>query len=84
MQPLALKRLRLALRLRQEDLAQKLKPTRMTVTRYERGTHRIPGAVEVAISQFASQTLLRMAGVVAAGRPIEPVLQAETWKCRRA
>ena len=50
----------------------------MTVTRYEHGTHRIPGAVEVAISQLASRTLLPMAGLVAVGRPIEPVLQAET------
>jgi repressor LexA len=78
MTPLELKRLRLAMGLRQEDLAQKLKTTRMTVTRYESGTHRIPGAVEVAISQLASRTILPMVGVVAAGRPIEPVLQAET------
>ena len=49
----------------------------MTVTRYECGTRRIPGVVEVALSQLTSPPRLPMAGVVAAGAPIEPIPQTE-------
>jgi repressor LexA len=64
--------------LTQEELASKLQTTRMTITRYEAGTRRIPGVVEVILRQLSSTPILPLVGVVAAGRPIEPVLQAET------
>ena len=77
MKPTDLKRTRGALGLTQTQLATALRTTRMSITRYERGTRRIPGLVEVAIKQLASTPRVQMAGVVAAGEPIEPVLQSE-------
>ncbi|HJU03741.1 MAG TPA: transcriptional repressor LexA [Nitrospiraceae bacterium] len=72
-----LKRVRLALGLTQEQLAQKLKTTRMTITRYESGTRRIPGIIDVVLKQLASAPRIAMVGIVAAGNPIEPVPQSE-------
>jgi repressor LexA len=75
-----MKRFRRALGLTQEQLAGKLRTTRMTITRYECGTRRIPGVIDVAIKQLSkdsSPAEVPMAGVVAAGAPIEPVPQAE-------
>ena len=43
----------------------------MTVTWYEHGTRLVPGLVEVAVNQLSNSTMIAMAGVVAAGRPIE-------------
>lgn len=63
--------------LTQEKLAQELKTTRMTITRYEGGTRRIPGLVDVAMRLLASSPRLPMAGIVAAGLPIEPIPQTE-------
>ncbi len=77
MRPGDLKRARQALGLTQAQLAETLRTTRMTITRYEAGTRRIPGMVEVALDQLASQPRIQMAGIVAAGEPIEPIPQTE-------
>jgi repressor LexA len=80
MKPDDIRRLRRALGLTQEQLAAKLRTTRMTITRYECGTRRIPGVIDVAIKQLSkdsSPVQVPMAGVVAAGVPIEPVPQTE-------
>jgi len=61
----------------QQQLAEKLGTTRMTVTRYECGTRRIPGVVEVALQQLRRARRIPMLGTVAAGKPIEPVAQSE-------
>ena len=78
MTPRDLKEARQALGLTQEELAQKLRTTRMTVTRYEGGTRRIPGMVDVLIKQLGMTQQLPMLGLVAAGKPIEPVPQSES------
>ncbi|MCC2642409.1 MAG: lexA [Nitrospira sp.] len=61
----------------QEQLAEALRTTRVSIARYETGMRRISGAVEVAITQLARRIQIPMAGVVAAGLPIEPVTQSE-------
>ncbi len=63
--------------LTQQQLAEALHTTRVSVARYESGMRRISGAVQVAIAQLARKTQIPMAGVVAAGLPIEPVTQSE-------
>jgi repressor LexA len=78
MTPAQFKKLRRdVLGLTQEELAKRLGTTRMTITRYEGGTRRISGVVQVALKQLASSTRIPMAGVVAAGAPIEPIPQSE-------
>lgn len=77
MQPRDLKQAREALGLTQEQLAEKLHTTRMTITRYECGTHKIPGAVQMVVKQLTSSPRILMAGFVAAGDPIEPIPQTE-------
>ncbi len=77
MKPDELKRQRVALGLTQEELAKELRTTRMTVTRYECGTRRIPGIVQVVLRKLAEQRSLPMVGLVAAGLPIEPITQSE-------
>ncbi len=77
MKPLELKQLRHSLGLTQEQLAKALHTTRMTITRYEAGTRRIPGVVEVALKHLRPSTQIPMTGIVAAGAPIEPVPQSE-------
>ena len=71
------RRYRELLGLTQEQLAEARQTTRVSVARYESGMRRISGAVQVAITQLAHRTQIPMAGVVAAGLPIEPVTQAE-------
>jgi repressor LexA len=61
----------------QQQIAEKLGTTRMTVTRYECGTRRIPAVVEVALEQLKNARRIPMLGTVAAGKPIEPVPQNE-------
>src|SRR2546422_732459 len=61
----------------QEQLAARLGTTRMTITRYEAGTRRISGVAQTALKQLASSSHIPMAGIVAAGTPIEPILQTE-------
>lgn len=78
MRPQDLRQARQALGLTQSELAEKLRTTRMTITRYEGGTRRIPGIVDVLIKQLMSAQQLPMLGLVAAGRPIETVPQSES------
>jgi repressor LexA len=77
MTPEHFKRVRRSLGLTQAQLAEQLRTTRMTITRYEGGTRRIPGVAEVALRQLATSPWIPLAGIVAAGTPIEPVPQAE-------
>lgn len=72
-----LKHIRQGLGLTQEQLAEALHTTRVSVARYEAGMRRIPGMVRVALEQLRRRTEIPMAGVVAAGAPIEVVPQAE-------
>jgi repressor LexA len=77
MTPDEFKRLRTELGLTQEALAEKLRTTRMTITRYEGGTRRIPGVIAVTMEHFTARVRLPMAGIIAAGTPIEPIPQNE-------
>ena len=47
------------------------------MARYEAGMRRIPGVVSVVLDQLRRKTAVPMAGLVAAGSPIEPVPQSE-------
>jgi repressor LexA len=64
--------------LTQLQLAEKLKTTRVTIARYETGARRIPGVVELMVKELSRAPALPMVGIVAAGKPIEPVTQNET------
>ena len=78
MSPKELARLRKhELGLTQEQLAQQLRTTRVSIARYETGQRRIPPAVELLVKQLCQKTSLPMAGIVAAGKPIEPVEQTD-------
>ncbi|MEP6935809.1 MAG: transcriptional repressor LexA [Nitrospirota bacterium] len=77
MTPTDLKRVREQLGLTQQQLADALQTTRVSVARYEAGMRRIPGMVHVAIDQLSRSQGIPMAGMVAAGSPIEPVPQSE-------
>jgi repressor LexA len=77
MTPKELRTIRQKLGLTQEELARQLHTTRMTITRYEGGTRRIPGVVDVAVRQLLSVPQVPMAGTVVAGSPLEPIPQAE-------
>jgi repressor LexA len=74
-----MKRVRLGLGLTQGELALRLKTTRISITRYECGMRRIPGVIQVALQQLSRDhnSNVPMAGVVAAGAPIEPIPQTE-------
>ena len=72
-----LKQIREGLRLTQQQLADALQTTRVSITRYETGMRRIPGMVLVALEQLKRRAEVPMAGMVAAGSPIEPVLQSD-------
>ena len=77
MTPDVFRQIRQRLGLTQSQLAERLRITRMTITRYECGMRRIPGVVEAILSQLDSPTQIPMAGIVAAGNPIEPIPQTE-------
>lgn len=77
MKPGDLKRIREQLGLTQQQLADALRTTRVSVARYEAGMRRIPGIVKVAIERLSRPSEIPMVGVVAAGLPIEPVQQSE-------
>ena len=77
MKPSDLKRIREQLGLTQQQLADALHTTRVSVARYEAGMRRIPGMVKVAIDRLGRPSEIPMAGIVAAGSPIEPVQQSE-------
>jgi repressor LexA len=72
-----LKRIREGLGLTQQQLAEALHTTRVSVARYESSMRRIPGMVRVALEQLQRKTEIPMSGVVAAGFPIDPVPQSE-------
>ena len=72
-----LKRIREGLGFTQQQLADALQTTRVSVARYEAGMRRIPGMVRVALEQLRRKTEIPMAGLVAAGSPIDPVPQSE-------
>ena len=77
MKPADLKRVREQLGLTQQQLADALRTTRVSVARYEAGMRRIPGMVQVMLEQLGRSSEIPMAGMVAAGSPIEPVQQSE-------
>lgn len=77
MKSLDLKHIREGLGLTQQQLADALHTTRVSVARYEAGMRRIPGMVQVALEQLQRKTDIPMAGTVAAGSPIEPIRQSE-------
>ena len=72
-----LKTARQTLGLTQEQLADRLKTTRQTIARYEIGTHKIPFSVRLAIDHLTAAAHIPLAGLVAAGDPIEPISQTE-------
>jgi repressor LexA len=72
-----LKRIREGLGLTQQQLADALHTNRVTVARYEAGMRRIPGIVPVVLDQLQNKTDIPMAGIVAAGSPIDPIPQSE-------
>ena len=76
MTPKQLERTRQTLGFTQEALAQQLHKTRLTITRYETGVLNIPQVVEMAVVQLSSSQI-SLAGIVAAGEPIEPIPQTE-------
>lgn len=61
----------------QQQLADALHTSRVSVARYEAGMRRIPGMVRVALDHLQRKTDIPLAGLVAAGSPIEPVPQSE-------
>jgi len=77
MKPSDLRRIREGLGLTQQQLADVLHTTRVSIARYETGMRRIPGIVRVALDQLQRKTEIPMAGLVAAGSPIDPILQSE-------
>ena len=77
MTPEGLKQTRRALGLTQQNLADQLKRKRLAIARYEAGTRKIPGVIEVALSYIGQSSLIPLVGIVAAGDPIEPIPQTE-------
>lgn len=77
MKPTDLRRIREQRGLTQQQLADALHTTRVSVARYEAGMRRIPGMVKVALEQLDRPAEIPMSGMVAAGSPIEPVQQSE-------
>lgn len=60
--------------LTQDGLASRLRTTRRSIIRYEDGSRRIPGMAEVALQHLAT-THISMAGIGAAGEPIESITE---------
>jgi repressor LexA len=77
MKPADLKRVREQLGLTQQQLADAMRTTRVSVARYEAGMRRIPGMVQVTLGQMGRSSEIPMAGTVAAGSPLEAVQQSE-------
>jgi repressor LexA len=76
MTPKQLKHTRQALGFTQEALGQQLHKTQVTIARYETGILPIPQVVEMAVFHLGSSQI-PLAGIVAAGEPIEPIAQME-------
>jgi repressor LexA len=72
------KAIRDKLGLTQQELAEALHTTRVSIARYETGARKIGGAVQVAARQLLRTVEIPMAGIVAAGSPIEPVAQSDS------
>src|SRR5215212_9882483 len=72
-----LRGIREGLGLTQQQLADALHTTRVSIARYETGMRRIPGMILVALEQLQRKAEVPMAGLVAAGSPIEVVPQSE-------
>ncbi len=77
MKPTDLKRIREQRGLTQQQLADTLRTTRVSIARYEAGMRRISGMVQIALEQIGGASGIPMAGMVAAGSPIEAVPQSE-------
>jgi repressor LexA len=77
MNPSEFKAIRERLGLTQQELAEALHTTRVSIARYETGARKIGGAVQVAVRQLLRRGEVPMAGIVAAGSPIEPVTQSD-------
>ena len=77
MKPVDLKRVREQLGLTQQQLADALQTTRVSVARYEAAMRRIPGMVQVTLDQLGLSSDLPLSGVLVAGSPIETVHQSE-------
>lgn len=84
MTPAELKQARRALGLTQQQLADELRLKRLAITRYEGGTRRIPGLVEVAIRHLTAPTRISLVGTVAAGTPLEAIPQTEVVEVPRS
>jgi len=76
MQPTEFRQARLLLDLTHAQLAKQLKTTRRSIVRYEDGSRRIPGMAELVLTTLGT-TQVQLAGVVAAGEPIEAIPQTE-------
>lgn len=76
MRPTEFRQARQSLRFTQDQLAERLRTTRRSIIRYEDGSRRIPGKAEVALQHLATAHI-SMAGIVAAGEPIEAIPQTE-------
>ncbi|MEO7860862.1 MAG: transcriptional repressor LexA [Nitrospirales bacterium] len=76
MRPAEFRQARQLLHLTQDQLAGQLRTTRRSIIRYEDGSRRIPGMADVALQHLAT-VHIAMAGIVAAGEPIEPIAQTE-------
>ena len=77
MRPSEFKRIREQLGLTQQQLADALHTTRVSIARYETGARAIAGTVQVALQHLTRSIDIPMAGIVAAGLPIEPITQSE-------
>lgn len=62
----------------QQQLADALHTTRVSIARYETGARKIAGTVQVALERLQRSFEIPMAGIVAAGLPIEPIAQSES------
>jgi repressor LexA len=76
MRPHAFKQARVLLGLTQAQLAEQLKTTRRSIIRYEDGSRRIPAMAELLLTTLGTAQV-QLAGVVAAGEPIEAIPQTE-------
>ena len=77
MTPHQLKQIRQDLGLTQAELAKKVRTTLTTIGRYECGDRRIPEMLEVVLASLTNSRQIPMAGVVRAGKPVEPFPQYE-------
>lgn len=77
MTPKEFKNARLTLGLTQQALADRLSRKRLAIVRYEGGTRRISGLVELVLHSLGQSSHIPLVGIVAAGDPIETIPQTE-------